>query len=655
MICLRKQCFAVLALLLVAVPLWAQNGSARFLMEEPGIALEDANTLLAAVPLVYRGTAMAEKVEVQSVRLGSAKLMNAKTFPLVLRKVVSQGRVVVQSAFSTTRFRENRRYLLEIKGRYTVGGKTVGFSLNRQITVPPMAPGSAQVQTAEAQPHSVSGAQFPHQDIVIHDEVNTPGPPVPTGTLRGNLTPEGLPTSLQARPPSAMAPEDTRNYAMKVQTSGPRGPNMLDAETRSGTSVERTLLAPTPDLVFVKNTRFGGPGGEPNDPSGATGGNAFEGAATVLASGNTYGSFSTDGGSTFTQLDPTTIFPNMFDGGLCCDQVIHYSPSINRYIWLMQFWNGADSQNRLRIAVASPEALVASKGTAWTFWDLTSALFNLGNHGMDYPDLAVGNNFLYVSVDTTDVFGLLVARIPLTELRDGVTIHFQFTHPSDAKSAYGVHLIQNPGDEIFWAGHPTASSLRIFSWNEGSTSYFWRDVAINTVPADFTAISPDGTNWLSSLFSGGPGGVRILNPGADEIWFEWMGGRGGAFPQPHIQIARIRHSDFSLIQQTQIWNAGFAFGYASFTANANNLVGVSLAFGGGGFFGSPAVGIMGDGVVFPLCISSANAFRYGDYATVRQAFPNDALFAAEGYCVNPQDPRFDPHFVVFGRSGDVGR
>jgi len=371
----------------------------------------------------------------------------------------------------------------------------------------------------------------------------------------------------------------------------------------------------------------------------------------VLATGNTYASLSTDGGSTFRQLDPTTIFPNGDDGGLCCDQVVHYSPSVNRFFWLMQFRSGSNGQNRLRLAAASPETLISSGGTAWTYWDLTSATFGLGNNSMDYPDLSAGTNFLYVSVDATS--GLLVARIPLAELRDAVTIHIDYTSPSD-NSAYGVHLVQNPGDEIFWAGHPTTSLLRVFSLKEGSNRYYWRDIKINSYPAGVpSSLSLDGTDWLASLFSGGPGGIRLWSSAEDEIWFEWMGNRGGGFPHPHVQVVRLKHSDFSVIEQIQIWNANFAFGYASFTV-ANGRVGVSLAFGGGGggAYGTPAVGIMGDHVVYQPCTSTANAPRYGDYSTVRQAFPNGGLFSAEGYCVGAGQT-FDPHYVLFGRSADV--
>jgi hypothetical protein len=110
------------------------------------------------------------------------------------------------------------------------------------------------------------------------------------------------------------------------------------------------------------------------------------------------------------------------DGGVCCDQVIHYAPTIDRFIWLMQYSRAKDKAgnptgpNRLRIAVASPQGIINNVKTACGApFDLTSATFGLGNNWMDYPDLAVGNNFLQVSFDvwrddTTP--GRIMAEIP---------------------------------------------------------------------------------------------------------------------------------------------------------------------------------------------------------------------------------------------------
>jgi hypothetical protein len=608
----------------------------------PRLGFTGAGTLGAVLPIMNNGETVAQTMEVQSIRLNSAPPLSPTSFPLTLANVAKGRPAILQTTFRGSRLSAHRSYLLEVKGKYMASGEWRPFAMMQTVSVPPSAPGYGTVQSAVVEPTTVTGQPFPPADIVIPSEVNSPPPVVPIVTTTGSMAPTSPETSIQFLPTTST------------------GSNTQPGRGRTNGFVRVAASMPfqgSNDLVFVKNTSFGGIfRGQPNDPSGASGGTAYNGPQTVLATGNTYGAFSSDGGSTFTQLDPTRIFPNNFDGGVCCDQVVHYSASVNRFFWLMQFLAGANGQNRLRLASASPEALIASGGTAWTFWDLTSATFNLGNKMMDYPDLAVGNNFLYVSVDATNVFGLLVMRIPLTELRDSLPIHIGYANPADSTTAYGFRLVQNAGDEIFWHGHPNNNQLRIFSLKEGSNNYFWRDVNVNPYPVgNFASPGPDGSDWLASLFSGGPGGTRVFNlAGTDEIWFQWMAGRGGGFPQPHIQLARIRHSDFSLIQQTQIWNSTIAFGYASITTSANGLIGLSLGFGGGGYYGSPAVGILGDGKLYAPCVSGGNAFRYGDYATVREAYPNGALFSAVGYCTTAQRG-YSPHYILFGRSADVNQ
>ena len=260
----------------------------------------------------------------------------------------------------------DKQYLLKVKGTYVAEGRTFHFVLHRRISLPPPVSGEDEASTGSAESNVVSDAPFP-PDIIVgppEAEVNPLGPPVPTGPLRGSVTPTS--PAAEVLEPEVLEPvEDADLGVFRVKPQQVANP-----------------------LVFVRNTPFRITGGVPRDPSGASSGNV------VLASGNTYASLSTDGGRTFTQLDPTTIFPNrdatgnLIDGGLCCDQVIHYIPSINRFVWLMQFnrarrpmdpaGGAATGPNRLRIAVASPQGIIDSGGTAWTFWDLTSGTFGLG-------------------------------------------------------------------------------------------------------------------------------------------------------------------------------------------------------------------------------------------------------------------------------------
>jgi len=526
----------------------------------------------------------------------------------------------------------------------------------RPCTVPPApSEGSAPSSSVTAEPQEVSDAPFDPIEIVGEalegrNEDRVPTPPI--GPLRGSFAP---------------TVQDVRLLQL---TSDPD-----EARARGG--------AGNP-VIFDKDSPFGNKvsfSGIPPDMSGAMR------DRVVLMTGNTFAALSLDNGDNFTSLNPTTIFPsgptrdaagNALDGGLCCDQVVQYAPQIDRFIWLMQFCGtGAlaatapsclSGASRLRIASASPEDIINSNGTAWTYWDLTSAMFNLGTTTMDYPDMSIGTNSLYISVDAVST-GLLVMRIPLTQIQSGGTINIDFTNPSDSRVAYGGHISQNTGDRVFWAGHNKTSQMRIFNWQENSGQYAWRDININSWPnSDYSSLCPDGTDWLNFL-AGFPGSAVIgatrrfgggfLGGPASEVWFAWTAARGGGFAHPHIQVVQIDTDNWNVTNQWQIWNADHAFAYPSLATNTNAEIGISLAWGGGSkFFASHAVGILGDFVVWFSEASDAALNRWGDYVTVRQASPRTSLYAAVGYSVLKNTPpatgtRFNPRYTLFGRESDV--
>ena len=303
------------------------------------------------------------------------------------------------------------------------------------------------------------------------------------------------------------------------------------------------------------------------EPSGASGN------GVIFVSANWRVAFSTDGGSTFKILDPTTIFPN--DAvGFCCDQIIQYAPSIDRFIWLLQ-------GTGYRLAIASPADIKNSNGTAWTYWNLTPSLFGKCT-GPDYPDLSIGDNSLYISWDagggTGCTAGFQVVRTSLAGIQAGGTITLEFTDPANAPSSkiWGEHLTQNTGDEIFWAGHNGNTKLTVYSLKEGSNTYFWRDVGIsswaNNAP---TSTTPDNQDWLAKNFNG-PGGNSFPRNGiigaarsGNQLWFGWTAGTDDKFKQAHIEIVTLdRGNNFSKTQQVQVWNNSFAFAYPAFSSNA---------------------------------------------------------------------------------------
>lgn len=398
---------------------------------------------------------------------------------------------------------------------------------------------------------------------------------------------------------------------------------------------------------------FCSPGTPPStcaEPSGASGG------GVIFVTANWLAAYSTNGGSSFTQLDPTTIFPN--DAiGYCCDQVLQYVPSIDRFIWVLQGPGG------YRMASASPAQVINSGGTAWTYWNLgTGSIGQPSGTGFDYPDTAVGDNSFYITWDVGAFTngcppgctgGKVVVRIPLTQIQLSQTIFYEYTYPPDSGLAWGSHITQDTGDTIFWAGHNQNNALRVFNWVEGSNTYFWRDINIASYANNgLSAPNPDGTDPFLFGFPGTSiiGATRSGN----QVWFAWTAGTDNNFPQDHIEMVTLDNSNnFNVLQQVQIWNSGFAFGYPALATNrCTGEIGLSLMTGGGGNYANHAVGFWGDFLVYLTTNSTAGANRWGDYYSIRQlGFAN---FSALGYGLSSPNgnQQTDTRYVEFGRSCD---
>jgi hypothetical protein len=494
----------------------------------------------------------------------------------------------------------------------------------RYITVPVGSPGSGTVTTTSVGSIFVTGAPFPPQPPKFDNEVNSQRAPIPTG------------------PFVAGTPTPTTTGAVSF---GPgSGPIKKPA---SGT------------VVFNSNVGIGNntagtncnPGVAPAscaEPSGANGG------GVIFVTANWLAAYSTDGGATFHQLNPTTIFPA--DAiGFCCDQQVQYVPSIDRFIWLLQ-------GSGVRLAEASPAQIISSGGTSWTYWNLGPTTFGQpAGTGFDYPDTSVGINDFYLSWDvgfpacpTGCTAGLEVVRIPLSQIQAGGTIFFDYTHPADSSQAWGSHLTQDTGDEIFWAGHNGNSTLRVWSLTEGSNTYFWRDVGISSWPNNtLSSTTPDNQDWLKFGFPGSS--VIGATRSSTGLWFAWTAGTNGNFQQPHVEMVEL-DSNFNKTQQVQIWNNSYAFAYPALATNVcTDEIGLSLGYGGNGNYENHVVGIWGDFVVFVTTNSGSGVNRYGDYNTIR-VDDGGGLFDAMGYGISTVkgSMQSDVRFVEFGRPCVIG-
>jgi hypothetical protein len=617
--------------LIAAQPAYAQSDPVNLVLGMPGAAILNTTTISTGIPVINDGTGQATDVEVTTLTLMGSTLISP-TLPFNLGTITAEGGMTpLFATFNNPNAFPGGEYTLTVGGTYKVGKTTFPFTLTGPLQLPAAAPGSSTSLAVSIAPNTFKGP-FPAEPAVLTaEDADVPGWIAPIGPV--------VPAT-----PSA---------STKAQNAVVGGVEQETQPSPNSSTVQFLLNQSISDIAGT---------GYPTEPSGATAVIAETGQTVVFITANSRAAYSINGGTTFTKLNPTTIFNNKVAGGFCCDQIVQYVPRFNLFVWLMQFRratvNGVPGGNLQRLAVATPEDIVANVQTAWTSWDLTSADFGLGSEWMDYPDLSVGTNDLYISVDAFGApkGGLMVVRVPFKELVARGTINFRYTTPLDSNSAWGSHLAQNPGNTIFWAGNEHTSGLRVFSWPESSNDYSWLVVPIHSwsnTNYSSTTPSPGKANWLQKLSgfpnSGVIGGTRSGN----DLWLAWSAGTDSNFPMPHVEMVELDISSAStptLKKQVQIWNSSYAFAYpALFTSNAGEI-GLSLEYGGNGNFENHVVGFWGDYLVYITTDSSIGVNRFGDYVTIRRD-SNPKYFDAFGYGMLDvkSSGQSDVHFIIFGR------
>lgn len=636
----------------------------HFGTQPPGVAIQN-DKLFVALPLVNMGGGDAMEVMVTQIHLGSLQRVKPADLPLAAGDIPAGQSKLLQLGFAAPVREQPMQYPLNLLGTYRLGTRTLRFEVHTMIGRPLPNEGQRDAGQATVDPQTANGAIYPPSNVGFHPDENNqaPGLPLPEGELIGSLSPDNPP----------------------VNVATPGSPAGLKADQRVLASNDPVTFVRAGAHLFPNTLTFLDPSGASADVREEFGGPL---SRLVFLTGNTYALLSTDGGGTFTQLDPTTIFPNfdsqgnLLDGGLRCDQVVHYIPSINRVVWLMQFWPqtiGTDSKgnpilglNRLRLASASPSQIIATGGTAWTWWDMTSATFGLGNGWMDYPDLAWTGNFLHISVDSVYAAGLFVIRAPLGQIQNSQSLNLQFTTPSDGKPAYSAHLAQDSPDAAYWFGRANLSSTTIFEWLDNSASYSWRTLNVDSwqnEKKDYVSLAPNGVDWLGGNISTALGAtVRedlSLGSGSSRrtIMTAHGAGRGGNFPEPYVRlldVVKLTSGNQVTWSKTesQIWNPSFAFALPYLATNSNGEVGISLGFGGGGNHATALAGFVGDSTLFYTGQSTTTIGRWGDYSAIRKHWQNPKLFSVSDYFLVAPNVDFPQgqtlhQYRLFGRTADV--
>lgn len=442
-------------------------------------------------------------------------------------------------------------------------------------------------------------------------------------------------------------------------TSEIRVPNV--GPTHVGGAEELGIELPSDLLIGrnVKNTRA------------LTGSTLAEPAAVnegklLFYMGNTYASYSIDGGVTWVNVPipagPTEA-PNV-----CCDPDVIYDRARGVIFWSILYTNSDATNGVVRIFVRP--VVSAANTCSYTFDPGGTA----NNILPDYPHLGLSNDFLYLTTNNINSagnwVGSQVRRVNADQMATcaGVTIN-TFTHTGTVGQRVFVP-VEGATQTMYWGAMETSSSLRVFSWPETATT---PTSVVKTISGS-TFSNPDcrggvgNFDFIEKSTAWSISGFRMRGAvGANKLSFFWNVGPDTAHTQGHVHAATFRENDLTLIAQPHIFNNSFCYGFPAVSANSRGDLGLSIAFGGklggGGTAARGAVGLDDDytaGISFGTLTLTADGThnrsdsRFGDYFTVRPHSPAGLFFVATNYSLlnGTASANVNARYIEFGRERD---
>jgi hypothetical protein len=389
----------------------------------------------------------------------------------------------------------------------------------------------------------------------------------------------------------------------------------------------------------------------------------------VFYTGNWFAARSTDGGNTFTFVNPFTLFPSVNDG-FCCDQWTAYAPNQDMALWALQYIEDGSS-NTLRLARTIGAAGVAANN--WVYWDLTPQQTGFGaNVWYDYPNMTVAGNSLYVATNAFSTInnayaGDVVMRFSLAELAAGnVAGYSYYRSPAGTVTTGTKRLAEGSGTTIYFAGFRSTTQMNIFRWTEGSNQIFIDAVnlnAFNWLSRNGVATSPDGSNWALRADSRPTG--AYLAQGVMGVM--WTARQGTGRPYPYVVHARFNATTRALMTQADIWHNTVAYMYPSASPNSAGHLAGTIHYGGGSSYPNSAVWITDDvtgasnawGAAYQVQAGNRGPSNngWGDYFSVRphKTMPRTWVAATHVLRDGGAGSNAVPNYLWFGRERDVAQ
>lgn len=533
----------------------------------------------------------------------------------------------------------------------------------------------------------------------------------PTGTILGRPINEALGQGGPATfhngpipPPSAskqaarQAHEEARERGFRARAAilpaaDPRvGPQIAvplgAANVRQAANLTNPAAAPGPmsdgAIAVFRATEIDPPAGfssSVNEPSAAQNGKF------VFETWNWFAARSGNGGQTFSLIDPETFTPGMMD--FCCDQDVIYDKGNDRFFWLrMGIGNvgtGGNNENRILINV-SPDAFQSAP----CFADIRPlGQFGLANAFMDYPRLALSNNYLYMSLNifsfTGGVMGgyvtHILARYDLDKLGDCTSLSGNFWNFPDG---WSPTLVENAREIMYMGDHIITSSglnstFRMYwIFDDNNTLNFvdrtiapWNFTsgnAICTVPGGSNPCARADHRIIGAVLSHNtplPGNTGAAD---DKVDFYWNVRQGGTFTLPYTESATFQGGALTYVTRKAIAFNNLTVFYAAVGANDREHVGLSAW----GF--NPAASGVNPQMIFGIdddfnpnantgwelwttgvtnSDAAWGASQSGDYLRSRSHNPTGTGWILTGTTRDATGAEWRPTYSVWGRGRDL--
>jgi hypothetical protein len=317
------------------------------------------------------------------------------------------------------------------------------------------------------------------------------------------------------------------------------------------------------------------------------------------------------------------------------------------FIWTLLYRPNANG-GALRLAVANGGSNLAT--ASFHYWDVTPQQ-NGGAAGnwYDFPQIALSSNFAYLQANEFTLAGAfvqtVVKRFALDDLAATGNLDYLSVSPPGVATAAFTNGATNT---MYFAGHLSTSTLRLFNWPENSGTIFWNDVGHISYPSG--GFSCPRTGVANSNWCGGSDDRPLSGWVSNNIigisWNAPQGAWGfsGSAPYPYTHIVRIDESTKNRIDDPVVWNADYAYMYMSHYPNNNGDLGGTYMYGGGTLFEDGATYIWDQlGRDFAGVVNSdQDATAGGDYLATRAVGVNwvGTMYALLADGAHPYNVRF---------------